>query len=200
MDTAILRDIHFYWFGRLNTRAELPEDRMKLWFRQSDATDAFIRATFGQHITEAAETEWDLEALTREEQVGLVVLLDQFPRNIYRTSSAAFAYDTRARAIARDLIGLGRDRFFLIEQVFVFLPFEHSELVADQDTSVMFFAELAVTCPESFRDYARNSLDFATKHRDLIRRFGRFPHRNVLLDRPSTDEEKAFIAEHGRGY
>jgi uncharacterized protein (DUF924 family) len=173
---------------------------MEMWFKQSDATDEAIRARFGRFIAPAAEAPFDIAALSREEAVGLVVLLDQFPRNIFRTSGESFAYDARAREIATELIGLGPRRYYHIERVFIALPFEHSEAIDDQDYSVLIYAELAVSATPDLKDYCRGTLDYATKHRDLIRRFGRFPHRNALLGRESTPEETAFLAEHGRGY
>jgi uncharacterized protein (DUF924 family) len=196
----ILRDVHAYWFGTLAGPDDLPRDRMEMWFKQSDATDEAIRARFGRFIAPAAEAPFDIAALSREEAVGLVVLLDQFPRNIFRTSGESFAYDARAREVATELIGLGPRRYYHIERVFIALPFEHSEAIDDQDYSVLIYAELAVSAAPDLKDYCRGTLDYATKHRDLIRRFGRFPHRNALLGRESTSEETAFLAEHGRGY
>jgi uncharacterized protein (DUF924 family) len=196
----ILRDIHAYWFGDLKGPDDLPRDRMEMWFTRSDATDATIRERFGRYIAPAAEASFDLAALSREEAVGLVVLLDQFPRNIFRTTGEAFAYDARAREVATELIGLGPRRYYHIERVFIALPFEHSESIDDQDYAVLIFAELAVSAAPALKDYCRSALDYATKHRDLIREFGRFPHRNVMLGRESTPDETAFIAEHGRGY
>ena len=132
--------------------------------------------------------------------VGLVVLFDQFPRNINRHSGAAFARDERAREIAGELIAGGIERFYLAERNFLILPFSHSENVADQDYATMLAAAEAVSAPPSFITFARLALDFATKHRDLIRRFGRYPHRNAMLGREDTPEEAAFLAEHGRGF
>jgi uncharacterized protein (DUF924 family) len=196
----ILRDVHAYWFGDLAGPDDLPRDRMEMWFKQSDATDETIRERFGQYIAPAAQAAFAIASLSREEAVGLVVLLDQFPRNIFRTSGEAFAYDRRAREVATELIGLGPRRYYHIERVFIALPFEHSEAIDDQDYAVLIFAELAVSAAPALKDYCRTTLDYATKHRDLIRKFGRFPHRNALLGRDSTPEEAAFLAEHGRGY
>ncbi|MEO8668379.1 MAG: DUF924 family protein [Bauldia sp.] len=200
MDRSILKDIHRYWFGDRTSPDDFPEDKSKIWFTRSDEIDEHIRRTFGPYISDAAEARWDLADLSREEQIALVVLLDQFPRNIFRVSGEAFAWDAKARDIARRLIALGKDRFTWIERTFLYLPFEHSEHLADQDYSVLLFAELAVEAPDSLTATMRNDLDYATRHRDLIRKFGRFPHRNVMLDRPSTPEEAAFVKEHGRGY
>ncbi len=198
--TPILSDIHRYWFGELKSPADLPGDKMGLWFTRSDETDTHIRDTFGRYIPEAAAIDWDLNRLTREEQVALVVLLDQFPRNIFRGSGESFVYDGKAREVSRNLLIRGKAQFFLIEQVFLYVPFEHSEEVADQDFGVMLAAELAVSAPPGFVDYARDVLDYFTRHRDVIRKFGRFPHRNALLGRQSTAEEKAYLAEHPHGF
>ena len=196
----ILRDIHRYWFGPLAAPADRNPEKAEIWFKRSDETDTHIRETWGDAIAAAAAVAWDLDELSREEQVGLIVLLDQFPRNIYRTTGEAFAYDGKARAIADALLVDGLDRFYLVEQSFVCLPLEHSEAIADQDRALLHFAEMAVNAPEELAEAKRSGLDFATKHRDLIRKFGRFPHRNEMLGRESTEEEKAFLAEHGRGY
>jgi len=195
----ILRDIHRYWFGDIAAPDQRDESRSDFWFRQSDATDAHIRAAYEPYLEKAAAVDWDLDALSREEQVGLIVLLDQFPRNIYRTTGDAFAYDAMAREIARKLVAGGLDRFWLHEQHFVCLPFEHSEDIADQDYAVMLYAQMAVAASGEWLADKRMMVDYATKHRDLIRKFGRFPHRNVMLGRESTPEETEFL-KGGRGY
>jgi uncharacterized protein (DUF924 family) len=199
MDKTILADIYRYWFGELDPVSGMPgKDRADMWFKQSDAVDAHIRENFAQYLERAKAADWNLAALSREEQVALLVLLDQFPRNIFRQSAEAFAYDAKAREIARALVGDWR-RFRIFEQSFVILPFEHSEDAGDQDYSVMLFAEHTVDGPESGKAGLRASLDFATKHRDIIRKFGRFPHRNVMLGRESTPEEVEFL-KAGRGF
>ncbi len=200
MDRTILGDVYRYWFGTLSGPDDYPADKAEIWFKQSDATDAHIRTTFGAAIPAATAVKWDVAELSREEQVGLVILLDQFPRNIFRTSGEVFSYDAKARTIARLLLDLGRERFFRVERGFLYLPFEHSEDIADQDYSVFLYAEDAVSAPEAWKVTARLYLDFATKHRDLIRKFGRFPHRNVMLGRSATAEEEAFLKVSGRGY
>lgn len=122
----VLSDIHRYWFGPLPSPTRLPHERKAIWFKQSDATDAHIREHFGAAIPEAAAITWDLDALPNEEQIALVVLFDQFPRNLFRGTAQAFAHDETARAIAARLISSGKDRFALIEQLFLAIPFEHS--------------------------------------------------------------------------
>jgi uncharacterized protein (DUF924 family) len=200
MDPALLNDVHAFWFGTLDGPEASPGAKQEIWFRQSDETDRTIRERFGQAITSAAYSDWDLAALSRAQQVGLVVLFDQFPRNIHRHSGAAFAQDARAKEIAGELISGGVERFYLAERNFLFLPFMHSEDVADQDYATMLCAAEAVSAPPSFVAGFRMALDFATKHRDIIRKFGRFPHRNAMLGRKSTPEEEVFLKEHGRGF
>lgn len=199
MVKKVLTDIHRYWFGDLGSPTDVPAAKSDIWFNVRPETDDYIRKTFGKYLEPAKITAWDLANLSRVEQVGLVVLLDQFPRNIYRDSSDAFAYDAKALAIARELLREGGSRFYLVERQFVALPFMHSENVADQDFGIAFFAGEAVMAPEDRKDYVRRSLDFATKHRDIIRKFDRFPHRNVMLGRESTPEEVEFL-KGGRGF
>lgn len=200
MDKKILEDVYQYWFGTLAGPHDFPEEKAAIWFKKSDETDRTIRDKFGAAISEASKIEWNLDDLSRQQQVGLIVLLDQFPRNIFRTSGESFAYDAKARDIARALIDSGWRHFHYCEQCFVFLPLEHSEEVADQDLSVQLFAERTIAAPKELQEKARGQLDFATKHRDLIRKFGRFPHRNALLGRQSTPEEEAFFESNGRGF
>ncbi len=197
MDRQILRDVHDYWFGDL--KGPPPQELVDRWFKPSEEVDNHIRETFGPHLDEARDTDWKLSELTREEQMGLIVMLDQFPRQIWRKSGEAFAYDSKALSIARELVAGGTDRFRPAERTFLFLPFEHSEDVADQDESVMLYAIGAVNAPEEAKAGVRNTLDFATKHRDVIRKFGRFPHRNAMLGRESTPEEVEFL-KGGRGF
>jgi uncharacterized protein (DUF924 family) len=173
----------------------LPDDRTDIWFKQSDATDAHIRDHFGAAIPASAAIAWDLDGLPKDEQVALVVLFDQFPRNLFRGTADAFAHDKTARDIAGRLISGGKDRFALIEQLFLAIPFEHSEDIADQDYAVWLMSGIAVQAAEAFPNYARWALDSFIVHRDIIRRFGRFPYRNKALGRASTAEEEAFLAE-----
>ncbi len=193
----VLREIHGYWFGELAAPDEVPKDKSEMWFTRSDLTDDYIRDHFGSFLGPAAAVDWDVDALSGAEQAALVVLFDQFPRNLFRTSGEAFGYDEKARSITRRIDAAARGRLSMVEQLFLALPFEHHEDIADQDRYVWLIADMATNGPERFRDYARWALDHAMQHRDIIRRFGRFPHRNGLLGRTSTDEEKAFLGEKG---
>ena len=199
MEVDVLDAVYLYWFGDLKAWDEQPdEERRKAWFHPTPEIDAHIRETWGRHTVTARDATWDLSALTRRQQVALVVMLDQFPRQIHRDSAEAFACDACALAIARRLVGSWR-RFFVVEQTFVMLPFEHSEAIADQDISVKLYAERTLEAPAALVESCRDQLGYATKHRDLIRKFGRFPHRNAVLGRESTPEELEFL-KGGRGF
>jgi uncharacterized protein (DUF924 family) len=124
----------------------------------------------------------------------LVTLLDQISRNLFRGSAEAFAADAKARAIARDMIAREFDQVLApVERVFVYLPFEHSEDLADQEFSVRLFATLDATLGEDV-------LAYAVRHHDVIRRFGRFPHRNAALGRANTAAEAAYLAHRAAGF
>ena len=200
MPNRTLQAIHSYWFGELTSPGDHLPNTGELWFSRSDETDQHIRETYEPLIHEAAGKDWDIASLSREEGVALVVLFDQFPRNIFRDSGKQFTFDEKAREITKALTASGLDRFFPIERDLLSLPFQHHEDTASQDQSVLMAADMAANGPENMRGMHRMFLDFATKHRDLIRKFGRFPHRNSLLGRKSTPEELAFMQEHGRGY
>lgn len=202
MDKNVLDEIYAYWFGTDMPGDELRPDRIKMWMDQSDEIDRVIRERFGSLLPAAAEVDWNPETLTREQAVALVVLFDQFPRNLYRRTGEAFAYDHLARDIARQLIATGWERFTLMERFLLGLPFVHNESVDDQDYALKLASEIVLAIPPGSRDLHRIHLDQTRRHRDIIRRFGRFPHRNEMLGRVSTPEEEAFLAGalNGRGF
>jgi uncharacterized protein (DUF924 family) len=131
----------------------------------------------------------------------MVVVLDQFPRNIYRGQPRAFAYDDKALAITLEGIGQAVDRRLgLHERAFFYLPLEHSESLEIQDRSVERYASLVLSQPLEQREPARNYLNYAWQHYEIIKRFGRYPHRNAILGRPSTPEESEFLQQPGSSF
>jgi uncharacterized protein (DUF924 family) len=158
------------------------------WFAKSHKFDTAIALRFeGVHFT-AARGEHDDWMATAEGALGLVILLDQFPRNLFRDSAHAFATDGKALSIAKYAIGEGFDDQVEAElRPFVYMPLMHSEDSADQEASVVLFEALG----------AKTNLDFAKMHRDVIARFGRFPHRNAALGRKTTAQEQVFLDEGG---
>lgn len=178
-----------FWFGAPGS----PEHGMarELWFRKSDETDATIRARFGADVEAALAGQRAAWAAEPRSTLALIVLLDQFTRNIYRGSPRAFAGDLQALALARALVAAGHDKpMSPHERWFVYLPFEHAESLAAQQESMRLYTALA-------QDGAPDALQWARKHYDVIARFGRFPHRNAVLGRVSTAEELAFLQQPG---
>jgi uncharacterized protein (DUF924 family) len=160
----------------------------KQWFQKSDAFDAELRAKFSDMHHAAARGELDNWSASAEGALALVLVLDQFPRNLFRGSPHAFATDPKARAAASDAIARGYDRAVeTLLQPFFYLPFEHSETLADQERSLELFQGLMQRTGDSA------SLEWARSHYDIIARFGRFPHRNASLARETTPEEQAFL-------
>ena len=161
------------------------------WFGRDDAFDASCRSQWLDAHHAAARRELEHWMDTPEGALALVILLDQIPRNVFRASGHAFATDSLARHYAARAIDRGDDRSVdPLLRVFLYMPFEHSESLDDQDRSVSLAATLE---GESGRVY----LDYAQRHRDVIARFGRFPHRNHALGRTSTPEEQAWLDSGG---
>jgi uncharacterized protein (DUF924 family) len=162
------------------------------WFSHSPAFDEAIRLRFEPVHHACARGEYAAWADTAEGALALLLLLDQFPRNLYRKSAHSYATDPLARSIARRALGAGFDRQLAPElRPFFYLPFEHSEDLGDQDRAV-------ALCEA--HDAATGDVDtlkWAVIHRNIIRRFGRFPHRNAALGRQSTPEEQAYLDEGG---
>ncbi len=187
-------DILDFWFGKPDSE-EYGRPR-KCWFEKNPAFDEEIRRRFLPLLEAAAAGQRDDWASQPESLLALIVLLDQFPRNLFRDTPRAFATDGMALVLAQQAVAEGFDvRLRPLQKVFVYLPFEHSEAIAMQDRSVALFTALAGN-GEEFASY----LDYAERHREVIRRFGRFPHRNAILGRASTPEEIEFLARHGAGF
>ena len=185
-----------FWFGDGRSA------RFSLWFEKNDETDRTLRERFGDAVERAARGELDAwEAQGPRGRLALVVLLDQFTRNIHRGSPRMFENDERARAIARRALAAGDDAGFgPFEAAFLYLPLEHSESLPDQEESVRRFEALHARAPEAHREVTASFLDYARRHEEPIRRFGRFPHRNALLGRETTPEEAEFLKQPGTSF
>lgn len=179
--------------------AEGPDTFRMAWFKRDDAFDASLRERFGHALLPAREGAMDGWIAEPKGALALLLLLDQLPRNLHRGTAEAFASDTKARAVAREAIFAHRHHHALtpVEQTFLFLPFEHSEALADQELSVALFEGLRHHPPLGAPGGA---VDYAWRHLEVIRRFGRFPHRNAALGRADTAEEAAYLAQPGAGF
>lgn len=181
-----------YWGAMTHTPNDVltfwREAGPKAWFAKSDAFDASIRTQFESLHHAAARSELTTWESTPDGALALLLLLDQFPRNMYRDSAHAFATDPLARAIADRAIANGFDQTFEKDlRSFFYLPFEHAENASDQARAIALF--------KSTGD--ENLVKWAHLHADIITRFGRFPHRNACLGRETTDAEKEFLASGG---
>ncbi|MEZ5569803.1 MAG: DUF924 family protein [Halioglobus sp.] len=192
-DVENINAIHAYWFGELNAAGLADDNRQALWFGASPETDAECRERFGSALAHARGGRLAHWADTDRGLVALVVLLDQFSRNIDRGRPEAFAADAQALTLAQTAIGSGRDRRLpAIHRVFLYLPLEHSENLQIQRECLRLFSVLAAEEPGT-----AGFLRYAQAHHDVIERFGRFPHRNAILGRASSAQELDYLATHG---
>jgi uncharacterized protein (DUF924 family) len=191
-----------YWISAGGEDHLFANRQHRLWFTKSEATDAFIAQHFLQ--LHAALHDGLADAWARagpRARLAAIIVLDQFSRNMFRDTPDAFASDPLALRLAKDGIATGDDeRLTEIERSFFYLPFEHSEALSDQDESVRLFGRLAATARPTLKPICTSSLDYALQHRDVIRRFGRFPHRNAILGRENTHEEEEYLSKPGAGF
>jgi uncharacterized protein (DUF924 family) len=184
-------EVLLFWFGPPSERGKAH----KHWFVKSEAFDLEVRERFLAVYEDAAAGKLAHLKESAADCLALIVLLDQFPRNMFRGAARAFATDPLALEIARRAVARGFDRSLLpMERLFVYLPFEHSENLADQERACDLTQPLDLVAPEL------KAYSYALAHRDIIRRFGRFPHRNAILGRASTPEELEFLKGPGSSF
>ncbi|MGR8920045.1 MAG: DUF924 family protein [Gammaproteobacteria bacterium] len=197
-------DVLAFWFGQGagdDTGGIDLAARNRVWFGADPAFDETIRARFGATLDAAAQGELRHWKLAPRGTLALVLVFDQFPRNIFRGSPRAFAYDDRALALCRDAIAMGSDAELAIpERLFFYLPLEHAEDPEAQARSVACFERLHDEAPAALRPHTGLALRHAREHAELIRRFGRFPHRNLALDRAATAAETDWLRQHAGAY
>lgn len=186
------QDVLDFWFGA----GDRPHAE---WFRKDPAFDDAVRVRFGALIERALQggiddwARWPLPALPALPALARIVVLDQFTRNVFRDTPAAFSGDALALAAAQELVASGQDRSLApLQRWFVYLPFEHAEDRAAQQQSMHLFGQLA-----DEHAAMADALEWARRHQVVIERFGRFPHRNAILGRVSSAEEAAFLREPG---
>ncbi|MBT3787162.1 MAG: DUF924 domain-containing protein [Alphaproteobacteria bacterium] len=186
MSTTTSQEVLDFWFGTPGS----PEygNPREIWFKKDDGFDDQIRGSFLAATDQALDggfIEWENDL---HDCLALIILLDQFPRNLFRGSDRSFVGDVRSRKAAETAIAAGAgETFFLHQQLFTYLPFVHSENLLDQERAL----ELMNSLPDN--DFKKNCIDSAVRHHEIIARFGRFPHRNDVMDRASTEEEIEFL-------
>lgn len=188
-----------FWFGDGLDQGWPSPSRNKLWFRADAGVDAEIEARFADQVSLALMgelVEWEAKPLSR---LALILLLDQFPRHIWRGTARAFAGDHRAVTLTNEGLATGMiEKLPWIGRVFFCMPLMHVEDLDLQNLGVSEYRRMVEGAPSEIAEGIRANLDFAIEHRDVIQRFGRFPHRNGVLGREDTQPEKLYLLEGSR--
>ena len=185
----------------MGARARTAARQAGLWWGKDAAVDADMTRRFGMLPDAALAGQLDDWVATPAGRLALILVTDQCPRNIFRDTARAFAFDGMARRLCHEGLALGEDHALRpIERVFFYLPLEHSEEPADQALSVRCFETLAEDVPAGLRPVFADFADYARRHRDIVTRWGRFPHRNAALGRASSPAEAAFLREPGSSF
>ena len=187
-----------FWFGAPGSATGIAGRQNRLWFGKSPANDQAVIDRFAATLTAATAGHLDHWTYTPRGRLALVIVLDQFPHHIYRDRPQAFATDAQALGLTLAALATHEDRQLTpIERVFLYLPLEHAESLEIQERAVSLYAKLAHEAAAAERPLFDGFLDYARKHREVVARFGRFPHRNAILGRASTPDEIAFLKQPG---
>ena len=193
-----------FWFGEdfaERDDATIAGRQSGLWWGKGDATDADIRRRFEPQVRAAGAGKLDDWKEVPEGWLALILLLDQFPRNIYRNTPAMYGFDDRVRALCTEGLDAGIDTHLrLLQRVFFYLPLEHAESSGDQAWCVELMQALVRRAPHDHKQLFEGFVDYAEAHKRIIDRFGRFPHRNAILGRESRPEEIEFLEQPGSSF
>lgn len=196
MDEAL--EVRRFWFGRLPLKPELVKERLALWFgaaEQEQRADELIRSRFGPLVERAAAGGLAAWADSPRRRLSLILLLDQFPRHVYRGTARAFATDREALGLTLSGMQSAADAALApVERIFFYMPLQHAELSDAQEESVAAYRRLLNEAPQELKPMFASAAESAELHRSIIARFGRFPHRNQALGRANTAEEAAYLA------
>ena len=195
-------DVLEFWYGDGATNPDTLGARQKMWFQKSDDTDRLIARKGVDLLARLASGEahkW--AAIGPAERLASIIALDQFTRNIFRDSAAAFENDALALQLCKQGLDAGDDQAITpVKRAFFYLPLEHSESLEDQERCVGLFKTLVKDVDDAHRGLAESWLEYARKHREVIEKYERFPHRNAALDRISTRAENDYLAKPGAGF
>jgi uncharacterized protein (DUF924 family) len=191
-------DVLAFWFGSPDSVAAVAGRQSQLWFGKSPANDQAVTERFSATLLAASAGQLDHWAATPRGRLALVIVFDQFPHHIHRDQPQAFATDPQALALCLAALAAGEERQLTsIERVFLYLPLEHAESLEMQERAVSLYEGLTQGAAADEHALFDNFLDYARRHRDVVARFGRFPHRNAILGRPSTADEIEFLKQPG---
>jgi uncharacterized protein (DUF924 family) len=202
MDEALA--VRQFWFGRLPLKPEGVKERLALWFgsgAEERRVDELIRSRFGALVERAAAGELAAWADSPRRRLSLILLLDQFPRHVYRGTERAFAADREALSLTLSGMQSAADAALTpVERIFFYMPLQHAELRDAQEESVAAYRRLLNEAPQDLKAMFTSALESAELHRSIVARFGRFPHRNRVLGRANTAEEEAYLREGGQSF
>ena len=194
-DKLRIEAILTFWFKEQNLSAPQIDGRMDVWFGEDPVFDEQIAREFSQDVEDASEGRLDHWAHRPHGRLALIILLDQFRRNIYRNQPEAFAMDKAALKLCVEGAMEKKDKGLSpIERVFFYMPLQHAESRKVQDKSCQIYSKLAEAVSPTYRETFETVAQFAELHADIIRQFGRFPHRNAILGRENTPEEAEYLA------
>lgn len=198
MDEA--RQVREFWFGKLPLTPQALKQRVNLWFPGDEnpedlkKLDGIIRTRFGPLVLRATQGDLASWADSPRRCLSLIILLDQFPRNMFRGTARAFATDSQALEVTLSGMQSAADGALdVVERIFFYMPLQHSEVREVQDESVAAYRRLLTEAPQEIGGIFADSLQSAEQHRAIIEKFGRFPHRNRALGRANTPEEEAWL-------
>jgi uncharacterized protein (DUF924 family) len=199
-----------FWFGENSSplksteprsAQEIAKQQSKLWWSKNETIDQEIQQRFEPTLKALLTGHYNTWFETPQGRLAAIIVLDQFSRNMYRDSAHAFTQDSLALHWTLQGIRQGDDKKLTsLQRVFFYLPLEHCEQLGMQNLAIEKFEQLLADSPTSFTDLARGFTDYAHQHQQVIVRFGRFPHRNHLLNRHSTEDELEYLAQPGSGF
>jgi len=199
--TGQIESVLGFWFGVCGADGAIDPGRRKMWFKSGAKHDVEIGERFGALHEQASHGSLDQWAATGQGRLALIVVLDQFSRHVHRGTAQAFACDPAAQKLALTGIEQSMDQLLApAQRLFFYLPLEHAEDRVLQMRSVKCYEQLVRDVTDDWRRDYESFLDYARRHRAVIERFGRFPHRNAVLGRPSTAEELAFLKQPGSSF
>ncbi len=201
MKSENAQSILFFWFGTETTAKGINDQKSALWWSKNEDIDREIKERFAK-VTEDVLEEKNRDWLDSPGgMLASIICVDQFPRNMYRGQAKCFSYDHRALQLAKLTLSKGFDQDLEpIRRSFVFLPFEHSENIENQEKSLELYASLVDGISPESRKLFDHRYQVAVRHHEIVERFGRFPHRNIILERLSTPEELDFLDQPGSSF
>jgi len=190
-----------FWFADACESPAAAAERHSFWFAADPATDSLIWELYGDTLTDAAAGHYDDSLQTARGRLALIIVLDQFPRNIFRGTAEVYRHDPMVMTLAQAGVALGQLAGLTVpEQAFFLMPYQHSEALDEQRAGVALMQAMVAEASPAWQAEARGFADFATRHHDIVERYGRFPHRNRALGRTSTDAEHKFLQQGGETF